>query len=77
MSIGLVLRLIAIAAFIGIVYMAYSQGKSIERNKLTSAIKDGRITVLKKGKEIDDEIVNFDGSDLCAVLGGCDGVPNN
>ena len=52
-------------------YMAYRSGKEAVLEKL----KDDRITVLRDGKEIDNEVLGADDSALCELLGGC-GLPD-
>lgn len=45
----------------------YGAGKDSVLNRL----KDDRITVLKDGRAIDDEVLRADDTMLCTLLGGC------
>lgn len=47
--------------------MAYRAGKTAVLERL----KDDRITILKDGRRIDDEVLKADDSELCSYLGGC------
>ncbi|WP_048647507.1 hypothetical protein [Nitratireductor soli] len=49
----------------------YGAGKQAVLDRL----KDDRITVLKDGKAIDDEVLGADTDTLCGLLGGC--LPDN
>lgn len=48
------------------IYVYYA-GRSSLRNDL---LKD-RVTILKDGKEVDDEVLQADDNALCELLGGC------
>lgn len=50
---------------------SYTFGRIEERQALTTRLQDGRISVLKDGKAIDNEILGADDSRLCLLLGGC------
>lgn len=39
--------------------------------EVTNAIKDGQIETLQKGKQVDEDVLQSDDNDLCALLGGC------
>lgn len=45
----------------------YMQGKQAVLDKLAA----DRITILKDGKEIDNEVLSADDDALCRLLGGC------
>ena len=47
--------------------IAYRAGKTAVLDRL----KDDRITILKDGRRIDDEVLRADDSALCGMLGGC------
>lgn len=47
---------------------AYRSGKSAVLDRL----KDDKITILKDGRKIDNEVLNADDPGLCALLGGCE-----
>ncbi|WEX10264.1 hypothetical protein [Chelativorans sp. AA-79] len=46
---------------------AYRAGKSAVLGKLAS----DRITIMKDGRRIDEEVLGADDGALCALLGGC------
>lgn len=46
----------------------YSKGKETVLNRL----KDDRITILKDGQAVDNEVLNADDQELCRLLGNCD-----
>lgn len=58
-------------AVLGSYYYAYTAGRSAMEAEIVSAIKDGRIKLLKEGKEIDAKVENLEDDGLCIVLGGC------
>jgi len=49
----------------------YVMGIRYHKATVESRMKDERITILKDGKKIDDQVFNADDSALCAMLGGC------
>ncbi len=60
-----------IFAVLGSYGYVYKVGRNSMEAEIVSAIKDGRIKLLKEGKEIDAEVENLDDDGLCAILGGC------
>mgnify|MGYP001413875123 CR=1 FL=1 len=53
---------------------AYFKGRADGRAAVIERLQSDRITILKDGKEIDDEVLGADDDALCALLGGC-GLP--
>ncbi len=51
----------------GSYWHGYANGKEAVLQKL----KDERITLLKDGQKIDDEVLNADDAELCELLGSC------
>lgn len=76
---GLNLPIKAIVALVVIAALAvshitvYRMGKS----NVMERLRADNITVLRDGREIDEEIESLDDDGLCAILGGCDGVPDD
>lgn len=64
--------LAALLALLAIVATSYQTGRLHERAAIAAKLQDGRITVLKDGKAIDDEVLRADDAGLCALLGGCE-----
>ncbi|RWE90213.1 hypothetical protein [Mesorhizobium sp.] len=56
------------AALVGGVYV---KGRADGRARVLSQIADDRITILKDGKKIDEQVLAADDDALCALLGGC------
>ena len=50
---------------------AYELGRHNEKVALNARLADGRITILKDGKAIDEKVLSGDDDYLCSVLGGC------
>lgn len=50
---------------------AYLYGRHEGRAALAAELTAGRITILKDGKAIDNEVLAADDPALCAMLGGC------
>lgn len=65
LTVGIVIALILMGAGL------YYKGRVDKESELAGKLADTRITVLKDGRKIDDEILAADDVDLCAVLGGC------
>lgn len=65
-AVGGVLAVLAVAGAI------YVKGRVDGRASLLSGLAEDRITILKDGKEIDDEVHAADDAVLCALLGGCE-----
>lgn len=61
--------LLAVLAVAGTIYV---KGRVDGRASLLSGLAEDRITILKDGKEIDDEVLAADDAVLCALLGGCE-----
>ncbi|EHK57731.1 hypothetical protein [Allomesorhizobium alhagi] len=70
--------LIAIAMLVagGALGGAYLKGRADGRAVVSDKLKDDRITILKDGKKVDDEVFSADDHSLCALLGGC-GLPSD
>lgn len=49
----------------------YFYGKAVGRANVVSEMKDDRITILKDGKKIDEDVLASDDAALCGFLGGC------
>ena len=49
----------------------YQLGRHSEKVALAAKLADGRITILKDGKEIDEKVLSGDDDYLCSILGGC------
>ncbi len=49
----------------------YLKGRADGRSKLVEQLQEGRVTILKDGKEIDYAVLAADDDGLCALLGGC------
>ncbi|TIL36233.1 hypothetical protein [Mesorhizobium sp.] len=56
------------AALVGGVYV---KGRADGRAGVLSHLADDRITILKDGKKIDEQVLAADDDALCALLGGC------
>lgn len=56
------------AALVGGVYV---KGRADGRAGVLSKLADDRITILKDGKKIDEQVLAADDDALCALLGGC------
>ncbi|WP_287384967.1 hypothetical protein [Mesorhizobium sp.] len=56
------------AALVGGVYV---KGRADGRASVLSKLADDRITILKDGKKIDEQVLAADDDALCALLGGC------
>lgn len=63
---GAILAAVAIGG--GSYLWGYSSGKETILNRL----KDDRITILKDGQAVDNEVLAADTDQLCAMLGGCE-----
>jgi hypothetical protein len=50
---------------------AYELGRHSEKVALNARLADGRITILKDGKAIDEKVLSGDDDYLCSVIGGC------
>jgi hypothetical protein len=68
-AVGGILAVLAVSGAI------YAKGRLDGRASVLSGLADDRITILKDGKEIDDEVLAADDDLLCALLGGC-GLPD-
>ncbi|TPM06755.1 MULTISPECIES: hypothetical protein [unclassified Mesorhizobium] len=66
---GRVVLLIVLAAIL--VALAYMVGRLDGRAALAAELTGNRITILKDGKAIDNEVLAADDPALCAMLGGC------
>lgn len=53
----------------------YLKGRADGRAAVLARLQADRITILKDGREIDDEVLGADDDALCALLGGC-GLPD-
>jgi hypothetical protein len=53
---------------------AYFKGRADGRAAVIERLQSDRITILKDGRKIDDEVLGADDDALCALLGGC-GLP--
>lgn len=62
----------ALLALLAVAGTSYQAGRVHERADIATRLQDSRITVLKDGKAIDDEVLRADDSGLCALLGGCE-----
>lgn len=62
------------AAFVGAA-LAYlpvvTYGKALGRAQVVQQLQEDRVTILKDGKEIDEEVYTADDVYLCQLLGGC------
>ncbi len=59
---------LAVSVMAGGIYLyGYQRGAASVLQRLQS----DRITILKDGKAIDDEVLGADADDLCGFLGGC------
>lgn len=67
--VGRAVLLIVLAAFL--VALAYMIGRMDGRAALAAELAGDRITILKDGKAIDNEVLAADDPALCALLGGC------
>ena len=65
-AVGGILAVLAVAGAI------YVKGRVDGRGGLLDDLAADRITILKDGKEIDDEVLAADDAVLCALLGGCE-----
>lgn len=50
---------------------AYLKGQADGRAVIAEQLQADRITILKDGKKIDDEVLRADDFALCELLGGC------
>ena len=50
---------------------AYLKGRGDGRGALVAQLQADRITLMKDGRKIDDEVAAADDPVLCALLGGC------
>lgn len=64
----IVAGIVAIMVGIGGVYI---KGRSDGKQVILDKLADDRITILKDGEEIDNEVFSADDDALCAFLGGC------
>ncbi|MCF6120548.1 hypothetical protein L2449_27365 [Mesorhizobium muleiense] len=64
-AVGVVLL---VGVIIGCVYV---KGRADGRARVLSQLADDRITILKDGKKIDEQVLAADDDALCALLGGC------
>ena len=71
MNIGLIIRLIIVFGIIALLASAYYKGRNDENARITNQLKEDRIVILKDGKVIDEQVLNSDDNDICAILGGC------
>lgn len=65
---------LGIGALAGAALMAgpvYFYGKSAGRADVVAQLKDNRISILKDGKKIDENVLASDDAALCGLLGGC------
>ncbi|RWG39431.1 MAG: hypothetical protein E5X40_14400 [Mesorhizobium sp.] len=56
------------AALVGGIYV---KGRADGRASVLSKLADDRVTILKDGKKIDEQVLAADDDALCALLGGC------
>jgi hypothetical protein len=65
------LRLVVIGGtLVGLTFThlyAYNMG----RQSILARLADDRISILKDGKKIDEEVLSADDDQLCRLLGGC------
>jgi hypothetical protein len=67
--VGRVVLLALLAAVL--VAAAYLYGRHDGRAAFAAELTAGRVTILKDGKAIDNEVLAADDPALCALLGGC------
>lgn len=70
-SIAVTMVAVAVAYTGTIAGGAYFKGRADGRAALVERLQSNRITLIKAGKEIDDEVLRADDDALCALLGGC------
>lgn len=71
MSIGMIIRLTSIGLLMALFVFVYFKGRNDENIRIANELKEDRITILKDGKKIDDQVLNSDDTGICAILGGC------
>lgn len=65
-------RIVLLALLVAVlVAVAYLYGRHDGRAALAAELAGDRITILKDGKAIDNEVLAADDPALCALLGGC------
>ena len=71
LSIGAWLRIGAALAVLAALGWSHAAAYRAGKNAVLDRLKDDRITILKDGRRIDEEVLRADDSALCGMLGGC------
>lgn len=70
-SIRLWVSLAAVVAVAGTLTYSHVAAYQSGKQSVLDTLKDDRITILKDGQEIDNEVIGADDDYLCKLLGGC------
>lgn len=62
----------AILAAVVLATGGYVKGRMDGREAVLQRLQDDRITILKDGQAIDNEVLAADSDELCSMLGGCE-----
>lgn len=62
----------AILAAVVLTTSGYVKGRMDGREAVLQRLQDDRITILKDGQAIDNEVLAADSDELCSMLGGCE-----
>lgn len=65
------LKLAGIGLVLGALTFSHFYAYNAGRQSILTQLADDRISVLKDGRKIDEEVLTADDAELCKLLGGC------